>query len=206
MNKNIYSLVLSDDVIEKVDALSYQLHTSRSNVVNQILAEHFAYVTPEMRMKSIFSSMDSLLNQFRILEQTSAHMYALQSQLNYKYKPTVQYSVELFKTPADGRAGKLRISLRTQNQALLISLNQFFKLWILLEQKYLPVKAEYQISAGRLERSILAPDTEETEFGKLLSGYIRHFDSYLKRWFSGESAQELENSFRQEAQLMEKLI
>ncbi len=206
MNKSIYSLVLSDDVVAKVDDLAYQMHSSRSNIINQILAEHFSCITPEMRMQTIFSGMESLIQQFRILEQTSVNMRALQSQLNYKYKPTVQYSVELFKTPEDSRAGKLRIQLRTQNQTLLISLEQFFRLWILLEQQYLHTKAEYQLSPGRLERSLQNPDAGETEFGELLGSYVRRFDRYLKAWFAGTSPQELENSFREEAQNLTKII
>lgn len=207
MKKSIYSLVLSDEIVQKVDELSYQMRTSRSNVINQILAEHFSCITPEMRMQTIFSGMESLMmQQFRILEQTSAHMLAMQSQLNYKYKPTVQYSVELYKAPQNSQTGKLRIQLRTQNQALLLSLEEFFKLWILWEQQYLHTDTEYQLSPGRLERSLRNPDAEESEFGGLLGDYVRRFDRYLKAWFAGASAQELEDSFRQEVQNMQKFI
>ena len=206
MNKSIYSLVLSDDVVAKADALAYQMHTSRSNIINQILAERLACTTPEMRMQSIFSGMESLMQQFRILEQTSAHMLALQSQLNYKYKPTVQYSVELFKNPDQNQAGKLRISLRTQNTALLLSLDEFFHFWISLEQRYLPVNAEYHLSPGRLERSVSNTAENETQLGELLGAYIRRFDAYLKDWFAGKSVQELENMFRQEIKTIQKSI
>ena len=124
MKKSIYSLVLSDEVVEKADALAYQMHTSRSNIINQLLAERLSCVTPEMRMQSVFSSMESLKETFRMLEQTSAHILAMQSQLNYKYKPTLQYSVDLYRTPENGQAVKLRIQLRTQNQNLLLSLEE----------------------------------------------------------------------------------
>ena len=209
MDKSIYSLVLSDDVVAKVDELAYQMHSSRSNIINQILAERFSCITPEMRIQTIFSGMESLMplmQQFRILEQNSANIRALQSQLNYKYKPTVQYSVELFKKPENNCVGKLRIQLRTQNQTLLLSLEQFFRLWILPEQRYLHISAEYQLSPGRLERSLRNPDTEETEFGELLGDYVRRFDRYLKAWFAGNSAQELETAFCEEIQNIQKMI
>lgn len=206
MKKSIYSLVLSDAVVAKADELAYQMHTSRSNIINQILAEHFSCTTPEMRMQMIFSGMESLMQQFRILEQTSAHMLALQSQLNYKYKPTVQYSVELYKHPETHQIGKLRIQLRTQNQTLLAALEQFFQLWILFEQRYLHPDAEYQLSSGKLERSLRNPDVQEAQFGELLGDYVRQFDRYLKAWFDGESAQELENAFRKDAQHIQKMI
>lgn len=39
MKKNVYSLVLSEDVVHEIDKLAYQRGTNRSNMVNQILAE-----------------------------------------------------------------------------------------------------------------------------------------------------------------------
>ena len=86
MHKSIYSLVLADEVVAAVDQMAYRLHTSRSNLINQILAEHLSCVTPEMRMQAVFSRMESLADTFRIQEQTSAHMLSLQSRLDYKYK------------------------------------------------------------------------------------------------------------------------
>jgi len=206
MSKNIYSLVLSDEVIQKAKALAYQKHTSCSNLINQILAEYFDCITPEMRMQSVFSGMESLKETFRMLEQTSAHIIAMQSQLNYKYNPTVQYSVDLFRIPQNGQAGKLRIQLRTQNQALLLSLEEFFRLWILLEQHYLHTEAEYQLSAGKLERSLRNPAEDEIEFGRMLSEYVRRFNHYLQAWFSGTAPEDLEQAFRQEAEKIQNSI
>ena len=206
MSKNIYSLVLSDEVIQEADKLAYQMHTSRSNLINQILAEHLSCVTPEMRMQEIFSGMEMLMmKKFRMLEQTSANIFALQSQLDYKYKPTVLYSVELY--PKQNYTGKLKIRLRTQNQNLLIALDKFFKFWILLEQNYLPeISAEYSIASGKLERSISHTGMNENLLGKLISNYVQRFDSYLKAWFAGESAQNLEKQFAQEAEIIEEYI
>ena len=39
MKRSVYSLVLMDDVIKAVDEQAYRLGTSRSNLINQILAE-----------------------------------------------------------------------------------------------------------------------------------------------------------------------
>ncbi|MBD5143199.1 MAG: hypothetical protein HDT22_06270 [Ruminococcus sp.] len=200
MSKNIYSLVLSDEVIEKADQLAYQMHTSRSNLINQILAEHLCCVTPEMRMQIIFAGMENLIvKKFRMLEQTSANIFTLQSRLDYKYKPTILYSVELY--PEQNYTGKLKIRLRTQNQNLISALDQFFRFWIALEQNYFPnTHAEYEIGSGRLERSIFHAGIDEELLGKLISNYVQKFDDYLKAWFSGQSAQVLEKQFSQEAE------
>ena len=40
MKKNMYSLMLAEEVIREVDKLAEQNNTNRSNLVNQILAEY----------------------------------------------------------------------------------------------------------------------------------------------------------------------
>lgn len=213
MHKSIYSLVLADDVVEAVDRMAYQLHTSRSNLINQILAERLSCVTPEMRMQTVFSRMEQLMSSFRILEQTSAHMLSLQSQLDYKYKPTVQYFVELYRIPKDGEDGRLRVQLRTQNQTLIAVLDNFFRLWASLEEHYLPAAAGtvYRIAPGRLERSIRNPGVEEDVLGELIGRYVRTFDKYLKAYFAGiadpqKTARQLETAFQREAHPADKVI
>ncbi|MBQ4465112.1 MAG: hypothetical protein II916_04040 [Oscillospiraceae bacterium] len=213
MHKSIYSLVLADDVVAAVDRLAYEMHTSRSNLINQILAERLSCVTPEMRMQAVFARMEELANNFRIQEQTSARMLSLQSQLDYKYKPTVQYFVELYRVPKDGEDGRLRIQLRTQNQNLLTVLEQFFRLWMALEEHYIPQAAGtvYRVSAGRLERSIRNPDVDEDTLGEMIGGYVRTFDRYLKAYFAGithpqETAARLEQAFRKDAERITKSI
>ena len=57
MKRSVYSLVLMDDVIKAVDEQAYRLGTSRSNLINQILAERLSCVTPEMRMREIFGGL-----------------------------------------------------------------------------------------------------------------------------------------------------
>lgn len=205
MKKSIYSLVLADEVVAAADRMAYAMHTSRSNLINQILAEHLSCITPEMRMQAVFSGMEALAEHFRMLEQTSAHIRTMQSQLDYKYKPTVQYFVELFRSPKDGTDGSLRVQLRTQNATLLAILEDFFRLWMLLEERYLPEASGtvYRVSPGKLERSIRNPGVEETALGGLIGSYVRRFDRYLKAWFAGISqpeftSQQLEAAFRME--------
>ena len=57
MKKSVYSLVLSDDIIEAIDRLAYKQGASRSAVINEILAEAVSYTTPEKRMNDIFGSI-----------------------------------------------------------------------------------------------------------------------------------------------------
>ncbi len=191
MKKSIYSLVLMDEVVEAVDRAACALHTSRSNLINQILAEQLSCVTPEMRMQTVFSTVEKrMLEDFRILEQSSAHILALHSPLAYKYKPTVQYSVELYREPRDGDWGRLRVQLRTQSRELLALLEECFRFRILLEQRYLPdgEAIRWTLLPGRLERSIRNPvPGEEERFGELIGTYIRQLDEFIKLYFAGLS-------------------
>ena len=61
MKKTLYSLMLSEDVVAEVDRLAHRLGTNRSNLINQILAEHVNLVTPERRINDIFSAIEQLM-------------------------------------------------------------------------------------------------------------------------------------------------
>ena len=137
MKKSVYSLVLMDDVVQAIDEMAYSMNTSRSNLINQILAERVSFVTPEMRMQRIFSQIENLMNSsFQLLEQPSDAMLSIKSPLKYKYKPTIKYSIELYRT-FEKAVGKLKISVRTQSNQLIAEMNNFFNLWQSIENKYM---------------------------------------------------------------------
>lgn len=190
MSKNTYSIILTDEVVEAIDALAAHKGTSRSNLINQILAEHVCYVTPERRMKSIFSVMEQQMQDiFRIQMQASDAMFSMQSVLCYKYRPTIRYSVELLRHPNSEKMGYLKISCRTQNSTLLDAIDLFFRMWIEFEIKYHPylskVKVLYKIEPGKMTRALSSnPELDETETGDAISNYVQHFDTLIKYYFS----------------------
>ena len=137
MKRSVYSLVLMDDVIKAVDEQAYRLGTSRSNLINQILAERLSCVTPEMRMREIFDSMTELIGgAFRIQQQRSASLMTLRTALDYKYRPTINFKVELERAPVDC-LGTLRVQIRTQSAALINLFDSFFSGWVSLEKECL---------------------------------------------------------------------
>ena len=194
MQKSVYSLVLSDDVVAQIDKLAYTMNTNRSNMINQILAEYVSYVTPEKRMHDIFKRMEDMLtgrDTFQVLMQPSDTMFSLRSALAYKYNPTVKYSVELYRTESDC-IGELRVSLRTQNSSLILYMMQFCKLWVQLEESAIgPV--EYAIGDGKFARKLrLRRSAEQKEqdgsvtpdvLGEWIAGYVSVFDEALKTYF-----------------------
>lgn len=135
MNKSVYSLVLMDNVVSEVDKMAYEMGTSRSNLINQILAEYVRYTTPEMRMRAVFEEMERLMqgvDSFQIQPQPSDAMLTIRSALRYKYKPTIRYSVELYRSSRGRTVGALKVAFRTQSQPLiemLTSFSRFGRAW-----------------------------------------------------------------------------
>ena len=192
MKKSIYSLLLTDDVIAAVDELAYASGTSRSNMVNQILAEYLSVKTPEMQMRDIFRQIESVMNHhsaFQLQFQPSDAMLSVRTALAYKYKPTVRYSVELFRAQPQ-YLGALQVSARTQSAALLQRLEAFFRLWNRLEnlclQQEFPDGVPCRIENGRYVRPLLQPKNRVSEeaLGQAISRYIQNFDCALKAFFA----------------------
>jgi predicted transcriptional regulator len=191
MKKNVYSLVLSEHVVQAIDELAARQGTSRSNLINQILAEHVSCITPEKRMQSIFAVLEAQMQQvFRIQMQASDAMLSMQRVLPYKYRPTLRYRVELLREPTATQLGWLQISCRTQSKPLLAAMDDFFRFWIGLELQMHPayqnIAGMYEIAAGRLTRQILRSRTQDTETaGDEISQYIHTFDRWIQAYFSG---------------------
>lgn len=212
MGKSVYSLVLEDGVVAAVDKLAYERSTSRSNLINQILAEYLSCTTPEMRMKSIFDSVEEMLSEldsFQIQFQPSDAMISLRSALRYRYNPTIRYVLELY--PDLGpTVGELRVSARTQNRSLLEILTEFFEFWAELEERlvgrYFPPQMVFcRVTPGRYFREFLLPaeESRRTEEGvaNAISDYIQFFDTSLKKYFANLDqveavCAELEQSYR----------
>jgi predicted transcriptional regulator len=194
--KNVYSLVLLDDVVDAVDKLAYERSTSRSSLINQILAEYLSCPTPENRIHNIFDCMEKMfsgLDNFQFHDQPSESMVSIRSALHYRYRPTVRYALELYREPGP-YLGELRISFRTQNSELLELSEEFFRFWESLESRciaslfqegQIPCSAE----PGRYSRRLRCPPSEEDrtceKIAQAILSYIRAFDAAMKEYFAG---------------------
>lgn len=196
MNKNVYSLVLMDEVVAAVDRMAYEQNTSRSSLINQILAEYLSCPIPETRIRDIFSAMEeafSGLGNFQVRLQPSDTMLSIRSALHYPYNPSIRYVLELFRD-YETEFGELRVSLRTQNQPLVRTLTDFFLLWERLENRWGTPPIPDHIEPGRYARRLRVPknppdSSEETALA--ISGYIRNFDTALKEYFSAADEPEV---------------
>ena len=186
--------MLSDEVVAEVDRLAHRLGTNRSNLINQILAEHVNLVTPERRINDVFSAIELLLTPSRELVplvSPNALTMSLKSSLEYKYRPTVKYEVELYRGDSDS-LGELTVIFRTQSAALIRSMTEFFRIWKRIEDADLrPVMEseppKYALYDGKFIRSISVPsrDCSSDELAKVLSEYIKLFDTMMKGYLGG---------------------
>lgn len=193
MKKTLYSLMLNDEVVREVDAMAHRLGTNRSNLINEILAEYVNYTTPERRINDILSTIQDLMQPSGdLIPFFAPHTYSmsLKSSLEYKYRPTIKYEVELFKGGEDA-IGALSVLFRTQSPTLIEGMTDFFRLWKSIEDAHLARKLgeriEYTLYEGKFVRSISVPDRacSSEELARAIAEYIRLFDKLMKGWLTG---------------------
>jgi len=192
MRKSMYSLMLMDSVVKKIDELAQEKNTNRSNLINQILAEYVSLVTPEKQISEIFSYLDQLFcsKVFSTVQEQCETMMSVKTSLDYKYRPTVKYSIELIKNPKD-KFGYLKVIFRTQSKELLDNLQCFFNNFAKLESAYLKSRynmdIEYSLSGGKFIRSMSMPYgfvVTYDELAKGISNYVAMLDELIKNYLS----------------------
>jgi hypothetical protein len=194
MKKTLYSLMLSDDVVREIDQLAHRQGTNRSALVNQILAEYVDMVTPERRIGDIFRQIGEILGSDRELVPyvaPNAMTMSMKSSLQYRYRPTVKYSVELYRDRREA-LGELSVVFRTQSESLLSAMSEFFHLWKQIEDEliapYLSRPVEYALYSGRFTRSIAVADNRSystADIASAISAYVRLFDRLMKGYLGG---------------------
>lgn len=188
MAKSIYSLVLDDEVIRLVDRMAYSEGTSRSALINRLLAESVGFSTPEMRMRDIFRRMEDILESslLPMPAESGDSTLRLRSAISYKYNPTVKYTVALGQDGAS--IGELRIQVRSRSDGFTLMLLQFFRLWERVEAAYIG-KTDISFEPGRLTRK-LVPHTKggalvtEAVDGSYIAAYVNAFDGAMKAFFA----------------------
>ena len=204
LKKTLYNLMLNDEVVREVDMLAHRLGTNRSALINQILAEYVNYTTPERRINDVLSAIEQLMQPSSDLVPffaPNSYSMSLKSSLEYKYRPTVKYEVQLFRGEEEN-IGELSVVFRTQSASLISVMTEFFRLWKSIEDAHLaPVigrRQHYALYDGRFTRSISAPDRDcsTDQLASALSEYIKLFDKLMKAYVSGRlSAHEVEAAY-----------
>lgn len=193
MSKTLYSLLLDEEVVRAVDGLAHRSGLSRSALVNRILAEHLELRTPEARIAEVFRAMEALISPDpelvpRFVPNTQS--ISLKSALDYKYRPTVKYEVQLYRS-GEETIGELSVLFRTQSAELLERMSRFFLLWKELEDAYLAPRLGFSLTCrltdGRFCRNLARParDCTSDELAAAISEYVRLFDRCMKGIVAG---------------------
>ena len=188
MGKSVYSLVLSDEVIEAVDRAAHRAGMSRSAYINEALAQAVSYVTPEKRVNDIFACVEQLMNSdiFRIMPRPSETALALRSALHYKYNPVIRYTIEFSKN--DTRlSAKVTAYLRTQSAALISYYTAFLALWISLDGASSGSEYTYSVEREKFTRyfdETVDQRLSDNAIASALSEYVTVFDELINLYFS----------------------
>ncbi|MBR4978950.1 MAG: hypothetical protein IKX77_00150 [Clostridia bacterium] len=190
MSKSIYSLVLSDEVVSQIDRLTYRKGVSRSALIDSLLAREVSYTTPEMRIRQIFDQLESGLSDEIFMPMPSGgSAFAVRSALDYKYNPSLRYSVELEREYGeDGHIGTLSVWLRSRSGTLVSLLIDFFGLWCEAESRFRP-GVSYNVGGdGKIVRDLrltlpVDPELSYGQLGKSLSVYVSCLNSAVSAFF-----------------------
>ena len=193
MARNLYSLMLDDRVVREVDLMAHRLGTSRSNLVNTLLAQAVNYVTPEQQMQNVLSAVASLMEATQALIPTftqGARCINVKSALDYKYRPTVTYEVLLYKDDRPA-LGELNVLFRTRAPELLAMITRFMQLWTACESaaaaQTTGSQPQYALETGKFTRVLEAPpgDADAQRTAAAIADYIKLFDRCLKAYLAG---------------------
>lgn len=194
MKKSVYSLVLSEEVVRKIDVIAYRKGLSRSQAVNRILAEYVSHETPEQRMETVFHSLarrSENCGTLRFYNLPTASMAYYCGALDYLYRPTVRYSIELYSDASDF-LGELKVSFRTKSERLLDELDAFFALWQECEHVYLSDRVRSERARGHYRRLFLCPRDalSADDLGRLITEYVDRLNALMNEYFQAIAAGE----------------
>ncbi len=189
MAKSVYSLILSDEVIKKIDTMAYAMRTSRSNYINEVLANHVSYTTPQQRIKDILDSAKAFLEpqgRYAFVEMSSNSFMDIRSALSFRYRPTIRYCIEII-DEKNGPFCKLKAQVRTQSGTLMTAIEGFFMIWQSVEKKLIPDACD-ELERTSYENVCYTrtfylkdeADTDEEKIGKAIASYVATMDKALK--------------------------
>ena len=193
MGKSVYSLILNDEVIKKIDTLAYARRTSRSNYISEVLASHVSYTTTQQRIKDILDAARAFLEpyeKYAFVEMNSNSFMDVRTALSYRYRPTIRYCLEILGRDK-GPFLKLKAQVRTQSSSLISAIEDFFTIWQKVEKQLIP-DAYDEVEMTSYEnvcytRFFFLNDRmniEEQRLGKAIAAYITTLDKALDIFMS----------------------
>jgi len=191
MKKSIYSLMLFDEIVEKIDQMAYVNYTNRSQLINEILAEHLGLVTPEQNIQTILESLKRNFSDTLSVSQVNKNSsIQFGKSLKYKYRPKVKYSIE-FVGVGGQKYAVLKISSRTKSVELNHHFDEFFEIICELEANHISQgEIIYETSANHKFIREFREEGSVTQDPKsvihLLTAYLQMMDEAMDIFFENE--------------------
>lgn len=177
MKKSVYSLMLFDEIVEKIDQMASTQNTNRSQLINDILAEKIGMITPEQKIQKILEHLDENFSDTLSVSQSNRNSsIQFGKSLKYKYRPKVRYSYE-FISNERGKYAVLKISSRTKSENLNDHFNEFFNLMTAIE-KAQNDKAE--LSDSQIPNKFVREFKDEGELSQDVETVTDNLTRYLK--------------------------
>ncbi len=185
MKKSVYSITMFDNIVREIDREAYLQGTTRSGIINKILAEYLGMATPENKRRSIFEEIYRLMEgdrDFLINSSMMDSMFAAKTSIRFKYNPTVRYAVAMY--PDGGEFfGELRVSLRTQNESLIREMDSFFDMWQQMEDECFGRRLSVTEN-GKFVRKLRFPNSADAEsIGREVARYMRVLNEGISAYF-----------------------
>ncbi|MBQ7063672.1 MAG: hypothetical protein IJM90_02100 [Firmicutes bacterium] len=194
MNKAMYSLILTDEVVDKIDRLAYEQGISRSQMIDHILAREVGLSTPEQQTRLIVrrtaNRVSAVMPSLKLQIRSDLGSMEIATYVKYKYNPSIKYSFDIV-TEKGEPMGCLRLSSRSTSLELQEHLDRFLAFLEAIDQAGAKLFRQ-DLTAGRqsrFQRDILLPKlfegTRDPEvIGDRLSGCIALIEAAMQCYFN----------------------
>ena len=202
MKKSVYSLMLFDEIVEKIDQLAYENNTNRPQLINDILAEKIGLETPEQQVQKILEQLDQNLSDTLSVSQINKNSsIQFGKSLKYKYRPKVRYSYE-FVNDNGQKYAVLKVSSRTKSEDLNEHFDQFFQKICNIERKNNEVddKDSEHLTNHKFIREFKengAVQNGVSTVTNFLTEYLRMIDSAMNLYFESNEDENLDQELEE---------
>ena len=195
MTKNMYSLILTDAVVERIDRLAYEKGISRSQMIDHLLAKEVGLSTPEQQTRLIVrhtaDRMSAATPALQMHVRSDQGSIEVATYVKFKYNPSIKYSFDIINN--QGRPfGILKVSSRSTSTDLRGHLDAFLQLLAAIDQQYMQlfmISNQNEDVTGRFLRTIGLPrlfeKTDDPEvIAERLSRWILLIDDAMQAYFN----------------------
>ncbi|OPL08223.1 MAG: hypothetical protein AVO33_01585 [delta proteobacterium ML8_F1] len=197
MSQGIVSVVISEELLLKIDSLARKKRQSRSKTINEILGEYFELMTPEAKIDRVMDEIALVLggNHFlQTLSKTKGSSIQCRGDIQYKYNPKIRYMLQL-DGKSEHKLATLHVVPRTRQEEFTRHLAIFFSLLQAVEAARPPDPELRALKAGafvfdgkKFTRDFYTPWQEDhltvEKIADFLGSYMLMIHEAMNRYFN----------------------